>query len=248
MTTQTHTNHHVIRNDRRKAPDCWHTRSRTVPLPPIPQTASPTPWLTSIHATPGRGDYGDPRFRGNCSGLLIRDLLMFFQPRHLLDPMCGSGTCADVCRELGIPCKSFDLRSGFDATDAARYRSLGRFDFIWLHPPYWRIVRYSDDPRCLSNAPTLREFLRRLRIVVHNCAAVLSEKGHLAILMGDGKHKGEYLGLPFRTMNIAAAERLHLACPEIIRFSHGATSSTKQYPTSFIPRLHEVCLVLKRQG
>jgi hypothetical protein len=159
--------------------------------------------------------------------------------------MSGSGTCKDVCRDLGIPCESHDLSSGFDAVDSASFRGLGGFDFVWLHPPYWRMVRYGQDPRCLSNAPTLSEFLARLRQVVRNCSRVLAKNGHLAVLMGDAKDNGEYLALPFRTMNVAAAEKLCLACPEIVRFSHGATSSGKRYSASFIPRLHDICLVLK---
>lgn len=86
-----------------------------VPLPAAPKTGSPVPWLTSIHAIPGRGDYGDPAYRGNCSGLLIRDLLLYHQPRRVLDPMSGGGTCRDVCRELEIECVSLDIRSGQDA-------------------------------------------------------------------------------------------------------------------------------------
>jgi hypothetical protein len=80
--------------DRKTEP---HTTPTTVPLPEAPVTASPVPWLTSIHCTPGRGDYGDPGYRGNCSGLLVRDLLRFYQPRRVLDPMEGAapaGTCA----------------------------------------------------------------------------------------------------------------------------------------------------------
>src|SRR5262249_9698849 len=54
------------------------THSDPVPLPEGPNTQSPVPTLTSIHATPGRGPYGDPAYRGNCSGLVIRDLLRFY--------------------------------------------------------------------------------------------------------------------------------------------------------------------------
>ena len=224
------------------------TQPATVPLPPRPKTTSPVPWLTSIHATPGRGPYGDPTFRGNCSGLLIKDLLMYFRPQSVLDPMVGSGTCADVCAELQIPIVTFDLRSGYDATDPDSFKDIGSFDFIWLHPPYWNMIHYSDDPRCLSNARTLDDFLEGLRLVIRNCVSVLRSKGKLAILMGDGKHAGEYLGLPFRTLNLAAEEGLWLACPEIIRFSHGCTSSAKEYNFSFIPRLHDICLVLKQRA
>lgn len=230
----------------RNEPTRPNTAPNMVPLPEAPKTTSPVPWLTSIHATPGRGDYGDAGYRGNCSGLLIKDLLQFYRPRRVLDPMTGGGTCRDVCQELGIDCTSFDLRSGRDATTPGIFNDLGLFDFVWLHPPYWKMVHWTDDPRCLANAPTLAEFLRRLRAVIKNCGIVMRPAATMAILMGDLRDAGKYQALPFRTMNIAAAEGLELAAPEIIRFSHGATSSrTRQYDFSFIPRLHDVCLVLK---
>ncbi len=160
--------------------------------------------------------------------------------------MQGGGTCGDVCKELGIAYEGRDLRAGFDATRAESFDGLGKFDFVWLHPPYWQMIRYNEsDRRCLSNAPTMDAFLTALRSVFRNCRGVLSERGKLAVLMGDGKNDGRYLGLPFRTLNAAEAEGYWLAAPEIIRFGHGATSSAKVYPTSFIPRLHDVCLVLE---
>jgi hypothetical protein len=201
-----------------------------------------------LHGTPGRGKYGDPTYRGNCSGLLVRDLLRYFQPKSVLDPMAGGETCRDVCHELSIACKSFDLRSGFDATDVKKFSDLGVFDFVWLHPPYWKMIRWSDDPRCLANCRTLDEFLARLRIVIRNCVSVLNSGGKIAILIGDLRHEGRYLALPFHTMDLAVAEGLCLAAPEIIRFSHGTTSAATRYNFSFIPRLHDVCLVLRRQS
>jgi hypothetical protein len=221
-------------------------RPATIPLPECPRTVSPVPRLTSIHATPGRGDYGDPAYRGNCSGLLVRDLLLFFGARRILDPMEGGGTCRDVCKEHGLDYVGRDLKSGFDATRAELFQGMGQFDFIWLHPPYWNMVRYNaGDGRCLSSGETVREFVTQLRSVLRNCQGVLAQGGKLAVLMGDRKHEGRYLGLPFRTLNAAVAEGYWLAAPEIIRFSHGATSSGRTYRTAFIPRLHDVCLVLE---
>lgn len=213
----------------------------------IPVTGSPVPDLTSLHTRPGRGPYGASGYPGNCSGLLVRDLLRFYRPKSVLDPMTGGGTCRDVCRELRIPCQSLDLKSGADASSSEGFRTGQRFDFIWLHPPYWRLIRYSDDVRCLSNAGTLREFVQKLRQVFHNCSNVLSTGGHIAVLMGDGKSDGAYWGLPFRTLNAAAAEGLWLAAPEIVRVSYGATSSNRVYSHAFIPRLHDICLILKRR-
>lgn len=215
-------------------------------LPRAPQTASPVPTLTSLHLTPGRGPYGRDDFAGNGSGHLIRDLLNYYQPRRVLDPLAGSDTCGDVCRELEIPWCSFDLSTGRDGTAASAFWEDGLFDFVWLHPPSWNSVRWSNDPRCLANAPTLREFLRRLRAIVRNAASVLRPGGHLALCIGDLQRQGEYLALPTRALNIAYAEGLVLAAPEIIRVRHDLLAATeKQYPQSFIPRMHDVCWVLK---
>ena len=46
--------------------------------------------LTSIHSNPRRGPYGSNRYRGNCGGYLIRDLLQYDQPQHVLDPMMAA--------------------------------------------------------------------------------------------------------------------------------------------------------------
>lgn len=218
------------------------------PLPLAPVTASPVPHLTSIHAADGRGEYGSAEFRGNCSGLLIRDLLQFYKPTCVLDPMAGSGTCCDVCADLGIHCLSFDLSHGLDACEAANYEQLPGVDFVWLHPPYWKLIPYNDDPRCLSQAPTLDAFIEKLRQLFRCCKSVLVPGGRIAVLMGDGQAKGTYWGLPYRTLQAAEAEGLWMAAPEIVRFQHGATSSRKTYETVFIPRMHDVCWVLEEKS
>jgi len=169
-----------------------------VRLPESPRTASPVPWLTSIHAEPGRGDYGDPAYRGNCSGLLIRDRLRLFGDRRILDPMEGGGTCRDVCTELGLDYVGRDLKCGFDAARAELFQGLGQFDFIWLHPPYWNMVRYNQgDGRCLSSGATVREFVTQLRSVLRNVRGILAQGGKLAVLMGDGKHEAGISGSRF---------------------------------------------------
>src|SRR6266850_373836 len=69
-------------------------------LPRAPRNASPVPHLTSLYHFDRAGEYGDRGYAGNCGGNLIKDLLLYFQPGLLLDPMAGSGTCRDVCTEL----------------------------------------------------------------------------------------------------------------------------------------------------
>src|ERR1700722_3332921 len=75
-------------------------------LPRAPINASPVPHLTSLYHNAEAGEYGDRGYPGNCGGNLIKDLLRYFRVRSVFDPMTGSGTCRDVCNELGIYCYS----------------------------------------------------------------------------------------------------------------------------------------------
>ncbi|MBS0264879.1 MAG: hypothetical protein JSS02_23285 [Planctomycetes bacterium] len=218
-------------------------------LPRAPHNGSPVPWLTSLYHKAYPGPYGDRRYPGNCSGELIKDLFLYFRPTRVLDPMTGSGTCADVCRELGIECVSFDIRNGQDACDPQTYEQLGLFDFVWLHPPYFRQKRYTDDPRDLSSCPTLDGFLNRLHLLILNCRDALRDDGRMAILMGDySDFEFGFCPLTYHTKRLCFGCGFRQQCTDIIRFSHGASSSSKTYRSSFIPGLHDVCAVFDKSS
>lgn len=216
-----------------------------IEMPAAPITGSPAPELTSIHAARRRGPYGSASYRGNCGGYLIRDLLHYYRPQRVLDPMTGSGTCRDVCHELAVPCVSMDVRFGQDAADPNLYDAVGPIDFAWLHPPYWRQIVYNDDPRCLSRAPTLDAFFARMRLVLRNCRRVLTKRGKIAVLIGGYSDRGVFQPLPHLLVSAAAEEGLRMAATEIVRLQYGNTSSKKRYRSSFIPGLHDQCLVFE---
>ncbi|MGE3999017.1 MAG: hypothetical protein AB7I48_02280 [Planctomycetaceae bacterium] len=217
-------------------------------LPQAPRNSSPVPHLTSLYHFSRAGEYGDRSYPGNCGGNLIRDLLLYFKPGGIVcDPMAGSGTCRDVCDELGIPCMSWDIHQGFDACDPNDFSATETFAFIWAHPAYWRMKLYADDPRDLSRAPTLEDFLRRYGRFIRNCSRALKPGGKLAILMGDfnDRHEG-FIPLTYHTKRLAFACGLKQHGTDIIRFSHGASSSKKTYRSSFIPGLHDVCTIFEK--
>ena len=218
-------------------------------LPRVPINASPVPWLTSLYHKAWRGPFGDARYPGNCSGELIKDLILYFRPKNVFDPMTGSGTAADVCRALDIPCTSHDIRFGWDACAPTNYEGIGPFDFIWIHPPYWRQKRYTEDSRDMSAAPNLTYFLHRYNGLIQNCAKVLAHDGKLAILMGDySDFDVGFVPLTYWTKRIAFQNGLSQACTDIIRFSHGASSSRRVYRSSFIPGLHDTCMIFQKRG
>ncbi len=222
-------------------------------LPQAPITASPVPRLTSLYHHAERGHYGSRSYPGNCGGHLIRDLLLYFKPFTVFDPMSGSGTCQDVCRELRIPCVSGDIHRGDDCCDPTQFTGdhrrikPGSFDFVWIHPPYWRQKLYATDPRDLSRCPTLESFLERYALAITNCATALRPGGHLAILIGDytDRERG-FVPLTFHTKRLAFEHGLVQACTDIIRFGHGASSGGKVYRSTFIPGLHDVCTVFRK--
>jgi hypothetical protein len=217
-------------------------------LPQAPINTSPVPHLTSLYHNSRAGEYGNRSYPGNCGGNLIKDLLLYFRPNGVVfDPMAGSGTCRDVCKDLGIPCLSWDIHDGFDACDPEVFSAREAFDFIWAHPAYWRQKLYAEDARDLSRAPTLEDFLRRYGRFIRNCARALKPNGKLAILMGDYCDREEgFVPLTWHTKRLAFECGLKQPCTDIIRFSHGASSSRKVYRSSFIPGLHDTCMVFEK--
>jgi hypothetical protein len=217
-------------------------------LPAAPRNASPVPHLTSLYHNAVAGPYGSRSYPGNCGGNLIRDLLRYFQPQGtVFDPMSGSGTCRDVCAELNLPCISWDIRDGRDACDPEGFAITDKVGFIWVHPPYWRQKLYAADPRDMSRTSTLECFLDAYGQFFRNCAAVLTTGSKLAVLMGDyTDHEEGFVPLVYHTKRLAFAAGFRQHCTDIVRFSHGASSSKKVYRSSFIPGLHDICCIFEK--
>lgn len=115
-----------------------------------------------------------------------------------------------------------------------------------MHPPYWRQIVYNDDPRCLSNAPTIEAFQEQFGAVLANCKTVLTPDGVISILMGNYSHAGRIMPLTYYTMEVAIAEGLWPCCTEIVRLQYRNSSSQKTYRSSFIPGVHDTCMVFRQ--
>jgi len=206
--------------------------------------------MTSLVSYPERcRHWGDSRFRGNCDGRLFKNLVLRYGATRVADPMMGSGTTRDVIaglngtRRHSIHFWGADLRSGFDLrTDALP----GPFDLVWLHPPYWNIIRYSDDdPRDLSTCPTYDEYQHGLRHCLRRCYDALSPGGRLAILVGDIRRRGVYI--PIVRDVLAMEGELGQLRSVIIKAQHNCSSNAKTYRRmEDVPIQHEYCVVFKK--
>ena len=88
-----------------------------------------------------------------------------------------------------------------DFRDVLKKHNQKSVQLLIMHPPYFDIIKFSNNPRDLSNAPTVDKFLEMMKSVVDNASTVL-EKGHYFILViGDKYSRGEWIPLGFLTMN-----------------------------------------------
>jgi hypothetical protein len=64
--------------------------------------------------------------------------------------------------------------------------------------------------------------------------------------MGDYSDRREgFVPLVYWTKHLAMAAGLRQHCTDIVRFSHGASSGKKTYTSSFIPGLHDICMIFE---
>ncbi|NJM05613.1 site-specific DNA-methyltransferase [Candidatus Gracilibacteria bacterium] len=70
-----------------------------------------------------------------------------------------------------------------------------------LHPPYFDIIRFSDDADDLSNAPSVDAFLALMGQVVDNLTPALARGRYLVLVIGDKYMRGDWIPLGFLTMN-----------------------------------------------
>lgn len=72
---------------------------------------------------------------------------------------------------------------------------------VIMHPPYFDIIKFSDDPKDLSNADSVSNFLVMLKKVAANAASILDKGRYLVLVIGDKYADGDWIPLGFLAMN-----------------------------------------------
>lgn len=147
----------------------------------------------------------------------------------VLDPFIGSGTTAYEAERLERNCIGVDLqqqlveeinknintKSHFiellagDSADLAVFEKVKQVlqkhskqsvQLVILHPPYFDILKFSDNENDLSNAKSLKDFLNKFEQVARNAVSILEKNRYLAVVIGDKYTKGEWIPLGFYCM------------------------------------------------
>lgn len=158
-------------------------------------------YLGSVWDYGARANYaGDPNFHGNSIPQVIENAILFYTKKNdlILDPMAGSGTTIDVCQKLDRRCIAFDIKSVRDDIKDGNARHLKleseSIDFIFLHPPYWKLVIYTqaDEKRDDLSRLDYDAFLKAMTDVSRECHRLLKPGKALCLLIGDLVTEGQY--------------------------------------------------------
>lgn len=97
-----------------------------------------------------------------------------------------------------------------------------------MHPPYFDIIKFSKNPRDLSNAPSVDKFLEMMNTIVDNASAVLDKGRYFILVIGDKYSKGEWIPLGFLTMNKILQRRFLLKSIIVKNFEETAAKRNQK--------------------
>ena len=208
--------------------------------------------LTSIVSYENRGHWGNNKYRGNCTGHLIKDLLEHFQPKQFVEVFAGGGTGFDVARSLGydnsVP---LDLNGLYGSPFNALVDDIPvGSDFVFSHPPYHNMVVYSGEmwgqphPDDLSRCSSYEEFIYKLNVVNCKIYNSLLNGGRHAMLIGDMRKNGQYYSM-IKDLTWYGDIESH-----VIKQQHNYMSKSKQYngTNKRIDIVHEHLLIFKKNS
>ena len=190
----------------------------------------------------------DGHYHGNFVPQIPHQLLTRYTKAgdYVLDPFAGSGTTlieaqrmgrnsigielqADVAMEAikrihseqkeGVVADTFvDDSRTFDTNRILNTYNIKNVQFIIYHPPYWDIIKFSEDDFDLSNSKTLEIFIENFRQVVRNTSAILEKGRYCAVVIGDKYANSQLVPLGFYCMQAMQQEGLTLKATIVKNF------------------------------
>jgi len=210
--------------------------------------------MLSVISYPDRGHWGNPKWRGNCSGHVYQDLFQQLKPSTFVDPMVGSGTSVEVAKEMGIKAWGLDLHQGFNAVSDSILLTVGeQVDLCCSHPPYGTMIVYSGsvwgsepNPGDLSRCATNQEFHEKMQLVLLNQRDATKPQGFYGTIIGDYRKNGVYTS--YQAEMIARMPSDELAAV-IIKQQHNCLSDARSYAKLAMPRImHEYILLWQKKS
>jgi DNA modification methylase len=153
----------------------------------------------------GKTPKGDNKYPGVTPAFIIYNMIKrYTKPGDLVvDPMAGSGTTLDVCKEEGRKCIAFDIsptRPDIIQNDARNIPLPDNsVDMIFVDSPYGDNVKYNDHPLDIGKISAESEkFYDELEKVMAECHRILKDGKVLGWLIGDQWVKKKFTPVGFK--------------------------------------------------
>jgi DNA modification methylase len=153
----------------------------------------------------GKTPKGDNKYAGVTPALLIWNLVWrYTEPGDIVvDPMCGSGTTIDVCKEEGRRVIGYDIspvRPDIIQNDARKIPlPKNHVDLIFVDSPYGDNIRYNEHPDSIGKISSETEvFYDELEKVIKECHRILKPGKVLGWLIGDQWVKKKFTPVGFK--------------------------------------------------
>ncbi|MCL4447095.1 MAG: DNA methyltransferase [Candidatus Thermoplasmatota archaeon] len=89
-----------------------------------------------------------------------------------------------------------------DFNDLCRRNHIARVQLVIMHPPYFDIIKFSNDSKDLSNSTSVEKFLDEFGSVVRQVSSVLQDDRYLVLVAGDKYQNRELIPLGFYMMEV----------------------------------------------
>ncbi|MFL6481788.1 MAG: DNA methyltransferase [Nitrososphaera sp.] len=153
----------------------------------------------------GKNQKGSNKYAGVTPAFVIYNMIKrYTEPGDVvLDPMAGSGTTVDVCKEEGRRCIAYDIsltRSDIAQNDARKIPlAEASTDMIFIDSPYGDNIHYNDHPDNIGHlSAETDQFYKELDKVMSECYRVLKPGRVLGWLIGDQWVKKKFTPVGFR--------------------------------------------------
>ncbi|MBI4298718.1 MAG: methyltransferase domain-containing protein, partial [Chloroflexi bacterium] len=148
---------------------------------------------------------GNNKYPGVTPAFIVWNLIKrYTEPGDLvLDPMCGSGTTIDVCKEEGRRVIGYDIVSTRQDIVANDARNLpledSSVDLVFIDSPYGDNIKYNNNPNNIGNISAETEaFYDELEKVMMEAYRVLKPGKVLGWLIGDQWAKKQFTPVGLR--------------------------------------------------